>query len=330
MLLLLILVFAVIHTAQSSRHQPSAPVVPVQRTTSASMPRTTTTVTTTTSTSSTTSTTTTTTSETSSSPTESAAEIVPRRRRPRPPRRRRRRRRRFRIHTSPPRRPTPGRTDRAVDEILMAMSSATVVTIFHPTNDSPAFVDWVDDLRASAPNATDLQVSVVGEPHLDWVWRRGSRRAALHQWLDSAARQRVLEDGRQRGILCATADLVTGDDGGVPQGVGMFGTPWCRAGSRVRGGGAQLAEASSRFSGFEGCCTFTPAAGGDSLSVLRFRTERQLATWLGSPERIEALGALRRSLSREFSLVSSTWRSAPRCAPRTGAPRSRRSGRPPC
>ncbi len=46
--------------------------------------------------------------------------------------------------------------------------------------------------------------------------------------------------------------------------------------------------------------------GGDSLSVLRFRTERQLATWLGSPERVEALGALRRSLSREFSLVSST------------------------
>ena len=40
--------------------------------------------------------------------------------------------------------------------------------------------------------------------------------------------------------------------------------------------------------------------------MLRFRTERQLATWLGSPERIEALGALRRSLSREFSLVSST------------------------
>jgi antibiotic biosynthesis monooxygenase (ABM) superfamily enzyme len=188
------------------------------------------------------------------------------------------------------------------------MSSATVVTIFHPTNDSSAFVDWVDDLRASAPNATELQVSVVGEPHLDWgVAARFTDEQALHQWLDSPTRQRVLDDGRQRGILCATADLVLSDDGGVPQGVGVFRhtvVPGREA--EFVAAEAQLADASSRFSGFEGCCTFAPATGGDSMSVLRFRTERQLATWLGSPERVEALGALRRSLSREFSLVSST------------------------
>ncbi len=188
------------------------------------------------------------------------------------------------------------------------MSSATVVTIFHPTNDSSAFVDWVDDLRASAPNTTDLQVSVVGEPHLDWgVAARFADEQALHQWLDSPARQRALDDGRQRGILRATADLVISDDDGVPHGVGVFRhtvVPGREA--EFVTAEAQLAEASSRFSGFEGCCTFAPAAGGDSLSVLRFRTERQLATWLGSPERVEALGALRRSLSREFSLVSST------------------------
>jgi antibiotic biosynthesis monooxygenase (ABM) superfamily enzyme len=69
---------------------------------------------------------------------------------------------------------------------------------------------------------------------------------------------------------------------------------------------ARLAETSARFSGFEGCCTFAPDADGESLSVLRFRTGAQLTTWLGSAERREALGALRRSLSREFSLVSST------------------------
>jgi antibiotic biosynthesis monooxygenase (ABM) superfamily enzyme len=188
------------------------------------------------------------------------------------------------------------------------MSSATVVTIFHPTNDSAAFVDWVDDLRASAPNATDLQVSVVGEPHLDWgVAARFADEQALHQWLDSPVRQRLLDDGRQRGILCATADLVISDDGGVPPGVGVFRHTVAPGGkAEFVAAEAQLAGASSRFSGFEGCCTFAPAADGDSLSVLRFRTERQLTTWLGSPERIEALGALRRSLSREFSLVSST------------------------
>lgn len=188
------------------------------------------------------------------------------------------------------------------------MSAATVVTIFHPTNDLSAFVGWVDDLRASAPTATDLQVSVVGEPHLDWgVAARFADEQALHQWLDSRARQRVLDEGRKRGILCATADLVISDDGGVPQGVGVF---WHTVApgreAEFVAAEALLADASSRFSGFEGCCTFAPADGGDSMSVLRFRTERQLATWLGSPERVEALGALRRSLSREFSLVSST------------------------
>lgn len=187
------------------------------------------------------------------------------------------------------------------------MSSATAVTIFHPTNDSAAFVDWVARLRASAPKATDVQVSVVGEPHLDWgVAARFADEQALHAWLDSPARVQLLEDGRQRGILCATADLVISDEG-VPPGVGVFRhtvVPGREA--EFIAAEAQLADASSRFSGFEGCCTFAPAAGADSLSVLRFRTERQLTTWLGSPERVEALRALRLSLSREFSLVSST------------------------
>ena len=40
--------------------------------------------------------------------------------------------------------------------------------------------------------------------------------------------------------------------------------------------------------------------------MLRFRTEPQLSAWLRSPERDAALSGLRLSLSREFSLVSST------------------------
>jgi len=124
------------------------------------------------------------------------------------------------------------------------MSSATVVTIFHATNDSSAFVDWVDDLRASAPNATELQVSVLGEPNLDWgVAARFPDEQALHHWLDSPARQRVLEDGRQRGILCATADLLISDDGGVPQGVGVFRH------TVVPGREAEFVAAEARFLG---------------------------------------------------------------------------------
>lgn len=188
------------------------------------------------------------------------------------------------------------------------MSTATVVTIFHPTNDAGAFVEWVDRLRATAPGATDVQVSVLGEQNLDWgVAARFADEGALHRWLDSPARRDLLADGRRRGILCATGDLLIGEDDGVPPGVGVFRhhvVPGRDA--EFVAAEAKLAEASARFSGFEGCCTFAPVGGRDSLSVLRFRTERQLTTWLASPERVEALKALRLSLSREFSLVSST------------------------
>lgn len=101
--------------------------------------------------------------------------------------------------------------------------------------------------------------------------------------------------------------MVIGEDGGVPAGVGFFRHTVApgRADEFVSAE-ARLAEVSVQFSGFEGCCTFAPGTGGEAFAVLRFRTERQLGTWLESPERSEALGPLRESLTREFSLVSST------------------------
>lgn len=188
------------------------------------------------------------------------------------------------------------------------MSAATVVTIFHPTNDSADFSAWSDELRATAPESSDFRLSVLGHPHLDWGIAVGFEdESALHEWLDSAARQRVLRAGAGLGILCATADLVFTAEGDMPPGVGLFRhTVAPDREDEFVAAEATLAEASAGFSGFEGCCTFGPGVGGESFAVLRFRTERQLVTWLGSPERLAALGPLRLSLTREFSLVSST------------------------
>jgi antibiotic biosynthesis monooxygenase (ABM) superfamily enzyme len=188
------------------------------------------------------------------------------------------------------------------------MSAATVVTIYHPTNDSPAFMRWAGELRATASSAADFRVSVLGEPHLDWgIAVSFADEQALHCWLDGAPRRELLRQGESRGILRATADLVFVEGAGMPPGVGVFRHN-VAAGMEAEfvSAEAQLAEASAHFGGFEGCCTFGPDSSGESFSVLRFRTDHQLTTWLGSPERIEALGPLRSSLSQEFSLVSST------------------------
>jgi antibiotic biosynthesis monooxygenase (ABM) superfamily enzyme len=188
------------------------------------------------------------------------------------------------------------------------MSAATVVTIFHPSNHPADFTVWADELRATASEAIDFRISVLTDPHLDWgIAVTFASGRALHHWLDSTARQRSMSAGRENGILCATADMVIGEYGGVPAGVGFFRhTVALGRADEFVAAEARLAEVSARFSGFEGCCTFPPATGSEAFAVLRFRTEHQLVTWLESPERLAALGPLRSSLAREFSLVSST------------------------
>jgi antibiotic biosynthesis monooxygenase (ABM) superfamily enzyme len=190
----------------------------------------------------------------------------------------------------------------------MPMSAATAVTIFHPTSDTGAFTSWAAELEATARGAGEFRVSMLGEQRLEWaVAVTFADDDALQGWLDSAARARLLRDAQSRGILRASSDLVIGEDAGVPSGVGLFrhavapGRSDDYAAAEVR-----LAEVSGAFPGFEGMCAFAPDAGGDSMSVLRFRTERQLANWLSSQQRTEALSSLMPSLTRKFSVVAST------------------------
>ncbi len=67
----------------------------------------------------------------------------------------------------------------------------------------------------------------------------------------------------------------------------------------------RLALASSQFPGYEGTVLLPPDGGDEWVSMLRFRTPEQLAAWLRSSERDEALPGLRSSLTG-FAAVSST------------------------
>lgn len=66
----------------------------------------------------------------------------------------------------------------------------------------------------------------------------------------------------------------------------------------------RLAGESSTFPGYEGTVLLPPEVGTEWLSMLRFRTPEQLAAWLRSPERDDALPGLRSSLTKGFSAVS--------------------------
>lgn len=188
------------------------------------------------------------------------------------------------------------------------MALATVVTIFHPTEDSETFVAWTDRLRVTAGTAEDFRVSVLGQSHLDWaVAASFADEAVMNRWLDSAERNEVIRTGQGEGILRATSDLVIGADGSVPSGIGVF-RHIVSPGKEPDFVAAEnrLASLSENFAGFERVCTFAPNDAGESISLLRFRTDNQLVAWLSSDERMNALSGLRSSLTHEFAMVSST------------------------
>lgn len=62
-----------------------------------------------------------------------------------------------------------------------------------------------------------------------------------------------------------------------------------------------LTRSSSVFPGYQGTAVFPADSDGQWMSVLRFRTARQLAAWVGSQERQEALPRLRGKLTRDFA-----------------------------
>jgi uncharacterized protein len=189
--------------------------------------------------------------------------------------------------------------------------SVTSITVFHPVGDVGGFDAWLPELIASARGAAGHSGAAAGvhdAPHFDWaVAVTFDTEDQLHAWLDGAGRARVLADGEARGYWRSTTDFVVVDGQAAPPGVSAFR-------HSVAGGKEadflaiqkELTNASAGFPGFEGTSLFPPNTRGEWLSLVRFRTQGQLARWLQSRERDEVLGELRSSLTKEFAPVSST------------------------
>jgi uncharacterized protein len=189
------------------------------------------------------------------------------------------------------------------------MSLITAVTIFHPVSDVEGFDNWVRELAASAESAkggVSTSESVHDEPDLEWALAvTFANEKLLHQWLDGPERAAILTGGQIRGYWCRTADLIL-TQGSGPVGVGAFRHSVI-AGREAdfRRAQQRLTSASARFPGYEGTVLLPRDGSGEWLSLVRFRTGQQLSAWLRSAQRKQALGGLRSSLTKDFSVVSS-------------------------
>jgi uncharacterized protein len=191
------------------------------------------------------------------------------------------------------------------------VAPVTAVTVFHPADDADGFAAWLAELIASAKSAAGFCAAapaVRDDARFDWaVAVTFDTEDRLHAWLDGADRAGVVASGEARGYWSSTTDLVIVEGQAPPPGVSAFRHS-VAAGKQADFVGIQLelTEASAGFPGFEGTSLFPPQAGGEWLSLVRFRTQKQLAHWLQSKERDEVLGELRSSLTKEFAPVSST------------------------
>ncbi len=140
---------------------------------------------------------------------------------------------------------------------------------------------------------------------IDWTWSvTFESEDALHSWLDSPERVDALAGAAAAGMPRAGTDIVVADGHETAPGLEIFEHD-VRAGHEADFLLAQrrLIELSSGFSGFEGASVLPPRSPGVGwLSVLRFRTPRQLAVWMESEARARALPQVRRDLREDFTV----------------------------
>jgi hypothetical protein len=189
--------------------------------------------------------------------------------------------------------------------------TATAITVFHRAQDEQDVRRWHDGymaLAARAPGFVSHRETACDSTRFDPALAvTFDSQAQLHAWLDSAERTRAMADGRCSGIFTACPDIVVGETLSPPTGIVVFD-------HSVADGQAaaflhnqeSLVALGAGFAGFEGACLLGPAggAGNDWISVLRYRTDQQLQSWMNSEQRREALPALRSGLSAEFSVVT--------------------------
>jgi uncharacterized protein len=185
--------------------------------------------------------------------------------------------------------------------------TSIAVTVFHPATDAEGFHAWLHQLVDSASAAEGFVAaapSVHDDARLDWaIGVSFGNDRALTAWLDSPGRAAILTDGQSRGFWRKTSDLVLGDSGRrPPTGIGVFGHVVATGMENAFvAAQEQIANASIPFPGSEGTVVFSPELTGEWMSVVRFRTERQLGTWMRSTARAAALPDVRSNLTKNFT-----------------------------
>ena len=190
---------------------------------------------------------------------------------------------------------------------------ASAITFFHRPPDPEQFGRWAAGYGAAARQASgcvNARQSVHSGGQLDWaVDVRFDSAESLHSWLDSAQRREVLADGEAHAILRSASDLVLVDNEIPPPGVGIF-LHSVAVGKEAEFIAAQsdLTKVTAPFPGIEGTALLPADLSGQWMSVLRFRTADQLAGWIHSKERQQALPRMRDELTHDFAELP---RSAP-------------------
>src|ERR1700733_5577357 len=192
------------------------------------------------------------------------------------------------------------------------MTGACAITLFHPPSDAGRFGHWVASYLATArhsPGHEGARESVQGD-RLDWgVEVAFGNSDLLDAWLDSAERRAVLREGEAQGWWRCSSDLIVTRGEAPAANVGIFlhsVTPGKEA--EFIAAQSELTRSSSAFPGYEGTAVFPADSAGQWTSGLRFRSADQLAEWMRSRERQEALPRLRGELTRDFAQLA---RSAP-------------------
>ena len=182
----------------------------------------------------------------------------------------------------------------------------TVVMSFHRTGEEADFAAFADRVGADAAHDAGFfgwQRSVLSSPLLDWaIAVRFHDESAVHNWLDRV-RDLVTDSGYQRTSIEFIVD-------GVPRTPGVVvvneAVETGREAAFVETA-EHLAQLERARPGWEGSAVFPPGGILTSWSsVIRFRTESQLAAWLDSPELNAALPRFQAHLSGEAKVTTAT------------------------
>ncbi len=205
---------------------------------------------------------------------------------------------------------TPGAGADVEGNGAAATTGVTAVADFSHAGGQDAFREWAGRLHGAAratPGFVSDRLGVIDAAEFDWslavTFETVER---LDAWLDSPERRDLLAEGGRAGFHRLHPDLVVVD--GHPSGTGIEVFRHAVLPGKEDEfvvAEKEMVRASRAFSGFEGVAVLPPVdPGGEWLSVLRFRTDRQLAGWMESAERQRALPTLRSQLSRDFTVIT--------------------------